>query len=195
MSDSKESFMNHIKESFMNHIPEPWERQPNESSRAFEAFAVYRDMGAERSYAKTSQKLGKNKTTIDQWGRNNQWVSRIAAWDDEQDRLTREALVKGITAMRKNHVDMAEAMLIKATEALERLPVDEMNMADIARAVDVASKLERLSRGEPTERTESRNDASGGVTIYLPEKDDLSNLSTDELRQLESIMGKLNPPN
>ena len=195
MSDSKESFMNHIKESFMNHIPEPWERQPNESSRAFEAFAVYRDMGAERSYAKTSQKLGKNKTTIDQWGRNNQWVSRIAAWDDEQDRLTRETLIKGITAMRKNHADVAYEMLQKARAALQSLPLEEMTMTDIARAVDVASKLERLSRGEPTERTESRNDASGGVAIYLPEKDDLSNLSTDELRQLESIMGKLNPPN
>ena len=165
-------------------VPEPWERQPNESERAFEAFTVYRDMGAERSYAKSGKKLGKSKTIIERWGRVYRWAERIEAWTDEQDRLTREALIKGITAMRKNHTDVAYEMLQKARAALQSLPLEEMTMTDVARAVDVASKLERLSRGEPTERTESRNEIGGGVTIIT---DPYGELTTEELRKLAKL--------
>ncbi len=146
-----------------NELPKPWERQPNESFQAFEAFAVYRDMGTERSYPKTSQKLSKNLTSIKQWGVKNNWISRVKAWEDEQDRLIRESLTKGIAHMRKTHADLASAMLVKAAKALRDLPTDEMTPKDIATMVDVGAKLERLSRGEATEKTENKTEIGGGI--------------------------------
>ena len=47
--------------------PELWERQDGETAQAFQAFAEYRDMGAERSLAKVAQKLGKSKPLMERW--------------------------------------------------------------------------------------------------------------------------------
>ena len=160
--------------------PQPWERQPKETDVAFEAFTVYRDMGADRSYVKVSQKLGKSRTIIDRWGRTHGWAVRIEAWTAEQDRIMRDELIKGVTAMRKNHTNIAAAMLTKALDALEMIPADDMTMQDIARAVDVAAKLERLSRGEATERTEGQTELTGKLAVAV---DPFEGLTTEELRE------------
>ena len=165
-------------------LPEPWERQPKESDVAFEAFVTYRDMGTERSHAKVAQKVGKNKGLISRWSRVHGWTARIEAWTDEQDRIVREELVKGITTMRKNHTAIAEQMLIKALKALQKLPIEEMTPGDIAKTVDVAAKLERLSRGEATERTEGSASVNGKITIA---SDPYDELTTEELRKLARL--------
>ena len=46
---------------------DPWERQPHESAKAYEAFCSYRDMGSSRSTAKVQQEIGKSKRLIDRW--------------------------------------------------------------------------------------------------------------------------------
>ena len=162
-------------------VPDLWERQPDETEKAFAAFVEYRDMGADRSHAKVAQKLGKTKGLIDRWGRTHGWAVRIEAWTDEQDRQTREELTKGITNMRKNHVDIAKQMLIKSLKALQMIPVEEMSMQDIARAVDIAAKLERLSRGEVTERTEGSTTVGGRLTVS---NDPYEEMTTEELKKL-----------
>ena len=165
-------------------LPAPWERQPNESDVAFEAFVEYRDMGVKRSCAKVAKELSKSTTMINRWSSVHGWGARINAWTNEQDRLTREELTKGVAAMRKNHADIAVHMLDKALKALQRIPTEELTMQDIARAVDVASKLERLSRGEVTERTEGRNTIGGRMTVI---SDPYVDLTTEELRKLARL--------
>ena len=41
-----------------------WERQKGESAQAYEAFVLYRDLGAERSHVKVAQQLGKSLSLI-----------------------------------------------------------------------------------------------------------------------------------
>lgn len=162
------------------YIPQPWERQPKESDVAFAAFTVYRDMGPDRSIPKVAQKCTKNVSLIKRWSSTHRWAVRIEAWTDEQDRLMREELIKGVTVMRKNHTDIAVSMLTKALDALGMIPAVDMTMQDIARAVDVAAKLERLSRGEATERTESQTELTGKMTVAT---DPFEGLTTEELRE------------
>ena len=45
----------------------PWERQFNESRKAFEAFCVYRDMGPARSGEKVARELSKSAQLIRRW--------------------------------------------------------------------------------------------------------------------------------
>ena len=58
--------------------------------------------------------------------------------------------------------------------------------------VDIASKLERLSRGEATERTEGKRTIAGTVqaNLKMPEID-FSGLTDSELEQLDEFIYKL----
>ena len=165
---------------------EPWERQDGETAKAFEAFAIYRDMGPDRSLRKVVQSLNKNLTTIAEWSSKYDWVNRVAAWDAEQDRIARQQQINDIKKMRKRHAGIAAAMLVKAATALQRIPEDEISASEISRMVDVASKLERISRGDVGEVIEERNggDAISPVQIYIPtnnreKKDDFDDLEVE----------------
>ena len=65
------------------------ERREDESDQSFEAFARYRDMGANRSCAKVGYELGKSKTIMDRWSSKHNWVRRVVEYDVEEDRLWR----------------------------------------------------------------------------------------------------------
>lgn len=155
--------------------PQPWDRRQNETSKAYEAFCEYRDMGTQRSLSKVAEKLQKSETLMGRWSRTYGWVERAAAWDAEQDRIAREIAQKEqaeeIKKMRKRHADLANAMLIKAAKALARLPEDEIKATDVSRMVDTASKLERISRGDVGEVVEERDggQSAPAVTFYMPD--------------------------
>ena len=149
----------------------PWEPLEVETSKAYEAFSIYRDMGISRTLTKVAEELQKSDTLIARWSRTHNWVERAAAWDAEQDRIMREEQVQEIKKMRKRHAEMAYSMIIKAAKALKRIPYDEIKAADISRMVEVGSKLERISRGDVGEVIEERNggDAPPAVTFYMPD--------------------------
>lgn len=150
--------------------PEPWERQDGESTRAYEAFALYRDMGVDRSLRKVAQQLNKSLTIVAKWSTESEWIKRVAAWDAEQDRIARQAQVEEIKKMRKRHAEVANSMIIKAARALNRMKEEDIKPADISRFIEVASKLERLSRGDTSEVIEERDggEAEPAVTFYMP---------------------------
>jgi hypothetical protein len=70
----------------------PWDRQPNESPKAFEAFAIYRDMACQRSLAAAGWKLHKSRSLLSRWSAAHGWVKRVAAWDAWNDRESRKEL-------------------------------------------------------------------------------------------------------
>lgn len=152
-------------------MPKPWERQPGESDKAFEAFCTYRDMGSERTLQKVGEKLGKSKTLMDRWSSENKWVDRVSAWEDEQDRILRQEQIKDIKKMRQRHADLAMKMLEKALEGIQYLEPEELNAVSISRLVEVASKLEQKSRGDTTDAVEMREaeeKQASPVMFYMP---------------------------
>jgi len=60
----------------------PWDREPNESPQAFEAFG---DLPL-------AWKLSKSKTLLSRWSAAHGWVKRVAAWDAYNDRESRNEL-------------------------------------------------------------------------------------------------------
>lgn len=166
-------------------MAKPWERQPEETSKPFEAFCVYRDMGPGRSLSQVAEKLSKSETLIARWSGTYDWVERAAEWDSEQDRIARKAQLDEIIKMRKRHAKIAERALEKVAEAIENIQPIGMKDSDVARLMEAASKLERISRGDVGDVVEERDggEAINPVTIYIPDnnrsraKDDFDDLT------------------
>ncbi|WP_195985365.1 hypothetical protein [Clostridium sp. D33t1_170424_F3] len=123
-----------------------WERQPGESAKAYEAFASYRDFGAERSIQKVSQALSKSLTLIKRWSSEWNWVERSRAWDNELAQQAKAAAVKRVRDMTGRHINIAMQLQKKALEALAALDLEEMSPKDIKEFIKAATELERANR-------------------------------------------------
>lgn len=156
--------------------PKPWERQPNETPKAFDAFSVFRDLDPQtRSGVIVAERLGKSYSLMQKWSQKYGWVSRAAAYDEERDRVKREAeqkaQIEDIKKMRKRHTAVAVKMIDTAEAALNAIDPADVKPADVTRLMDIATKIERISRGDVGEVIEERHGESVGpaVTFYIPD--------------------------
>jgi hypothetical protein len=154
----------------------PWEQQPRESSRAFGAFSVYRDLGPRRSlraaaaafYERSAAALERQ---VDKWSRAFRWVERANAWDRHLDAEACQAQEQARREMAERHVREARALQAKALERLRALRPEELEPADLLRYIVEAAKLERLALGEPDtlQRHEVTGPGGGALRFSLEE--------------------------
>lgn len=168
----------------------PETKKKNEGPEAFEAFAIYRDMGIGRSNAAVAQQLGKSKALMDRWSSAHSWVKRVHAHDLELDRRKRLGDLRAVETMRKRQTMIAlkmqdlgymelEKMLTHAEAAkTKRSSIDDKLVLQL---IDQGAKLERLNRGEPGEIVQ----ANSGDGI------DLSGLTLAELKTLRAVRSKI----
>jgi len=133
-------------------MKQPWERLDNESSKAYRAFCVYRDLGPDRSIDKAMAAVGqKNRRTWGEWCSKYNWVERAAAYDSYLEAEKRKEKEREILDMARRHATLAMAFQEKVAKALQMIDPSDLSPRDLARWLEVATTLERLSRGEPTE--------------------------------------------
>lgn len=172
----------------------PWERQPTETDMAWEAFVVYRNLGpTKRSQVETAKVLSKHPGTLTPWSAEHQWVLRAHAYDQWVDRQNLMAEAEARKEMRKRHIQMAMSLqgaaalalnkIIKAEQQGEQLTLKPGEMKELA---ELGLKIERLNRGEPDSITEQKVEIDKPVTVVH----DYSALSSDDLRQLKSLLLK-----
>lgn len=152
----------------------PWEQQPGETAKMYEAFQAYLFMktdDSDRSLRKVAHDLNKSLTHIGNISKKNNWVERVEAWDSYQLKLAHQDQLKEIKKMRKRHATIATTMLTKVTKKMQQMEAEELTPQDIKAWVDVATKLERLSRGDSSEVIEERDggQALNPVQVYLPD--------------------------
>jgi hypothetical protein len=127
---------------------ESWERQSGESVQAFEAFAVYRDLGPARSVTKAARELGKSRSLLGRWSRQFAWVMRAAAYDREQDRLFLAEQAQARRDIARRHAKLAQAVQSKAVARLQTLDPRELSPSELLRYIQVAAEIERRAVGE-----------------------------------------------
>ena len=86
-----------------------WDKQQNESQKAFDAFAMYRDL-EKRSFKAIAEKLNCSPQNIFQWSSRFNWKGRCDAFDVEQDRQQRAEFARNRVRMRERHRALAVAM-------------------------------------------------------------------------------------
>ncbi|MBA4148493.1 MAG: hypothetical protein H0X66_10305 [Verrucomicrobia bacterium] len=158
-----------------------FEQQPKESAKAFEAFSVYLNLGAERSLSAVGRKLGKSVGLMERWSSRYGWPERVQAHGAHLaivEREATEALARGKAAewltrqqcLREREWALHEKCMAAAERALgvfmEREKVFA-TLGDIARIVEVASKMGRLASGMATEKTEVTGEDGGPIRVDL----------------------------
>lgn len=144
-----------------------WKRLPSDTDKSFEAFALYRDMGASRSLKAVAEKLEKSETIIGRWSGQHNWVSRVAAYDasldeklldknaERQERI-RENAVKDYEFLRKS-IDNFKANL----EAVRFVGVNAYEMNTLLELMKKADDYARRAVGLPDKVTEQKLEHTG----------------------------------
>jgi hypothetical protein len=155
-------------------MSEIWDRQAGESSKAYEAFCAYRDLGADRSLEKAGKMLSKHRSKkwLCEWSAKYNWVERAKAYDDYIERIKREEKEKAILEMADRHAKLAMAFQQRIAQRLQEIDPDELSPGDMIKWLDVATKLERLSRGEPTEIGKQEVSLPPVVEVVLDDGDE-----------------------
>lgn len=146
-----------------------YERQERESKQAFEAFTVYRNMGITRSLKEVANQLGKHRSLIERWSKENGWVERVQSFDDEMDR---KAILKNEQERKEmivKHTEIARRILEKVKIAVEALDPKTLTPNELIKLFEMAVKIERLSRGESTDISAITH--SGEVNETMDEHD------------------------
>lgn len=140
---------------------DPWERQKGESQKAYEAFVVYRDLGAERSVTKVAQQLNKSRTLIGRWSSDWNWVERCRAYDNSLDEAARRKALKKYQDMTARHIRIALQMQEKALADMSDLPDGALSPKDILQFLDKALAIEKAARMEDAGITGGKKPDSG----------------------------------
>ena len=119
--------------------PDPWEQLPEETSRAYEAFRRFRDLGSARSLRQLEGKAG----TLRKWSLRFRWPERARAWDTEQYRLEDARRLDDIRSMGQTHRQIARAMIAAGLRTLQEQPALTPHQA--ARLLDIGTRLERAA--------------------------------------------------
>ena len=83
-----------------------YDRETDESAKAFEGWTIYRDLGAERSLQKASEMYyghGGNVGQFERWSRRYGWVARARAFDDEREMIRRSAIEDHLKTQAEDH--------------------------------------------------------------------------------------------
>lgn len=163
-----------------------WERLPSDTDKSYEAFCVYRDMGANRSHTKVAQELSKSVALIHRWSSDHDWINRVSAYDDYMRDMLRqqnEAKRVQIQADALSDYDAIRKAIDKRIRVLEEVDYQSStsDLHDLISLMEHANAYARLNSGLPDRITENNNRQSGNLKV------------THDIPQLpDSILDKLN---
>ncbi len=148
---------------------QPWERQPNETDRAWAAFQVYYNMPpSERSHDaayRERYKKGPNAhatKTFRTWSNHHDWKNRAGAWDRHLDDIERAVTEQERVEWRKDRRSLLRTFLTTVTQAIENFDPTDVRMNQLTSAVEMITQEMRAEMDDlPTEK----HQISGGVAI------------------------------
>lgn len=174
---------------------QPWERQPQESSHAYNMFCMYRDMPpSERSYKALILALGKSKNNkhIHLFGSDHKWVPRAAAWDFHIERARLAATETYQVEMAMRHAEISKSMLDKLTERIRTIDIRLLGPKEIAQWLDIGVKVERLSRGLQSDDVTHVSINQTNNVLTLSDQEIMSALANEGIRTSRGTTKVLN---
>jgi hypothetical protein len=170
---------------------ERWDKLPQESQRAFDAFTKYRD-AERRSFKNIADQLNCSAQNIYQWSSRHDWKGRCDAYDIEQDQTQRAELARSRVRMRERHLRLSHAMQGVAAAALsewqqrilQKRPLD-LAPEQIALLCKCAVELENRTIGSEIERGVVAINVIYGEHRYEDEKGEMHVVPAMPIEQFE----------
>lgn len=132
-------------------MAKPYERRDDETVQAYEAFALYRDLGAARSIDAVAKELGKSNQLIGRWSRVHDWVMRSRAYDEYIDAQARRKVdneaIKRRADMLKRHALSGKVLQQKGVDYISKQGIDKST--DAISAIAKGIEIERKAEGFP----------------------------------------------
>ena len=116
-----------------------------------DAFDVYMGLGPDRSYEAVAKRYGVSKRAVTKRAAKEKWQERVSKIEQKARESSDKKVQESLEAMNDRHLKMTQAIQGKALQALREMALDSA-MGGV-RALDQAIRLERLIRGEPSDRT------------------------------------------
>jgi hypothetical protein len=139
-------------------LQKPWDRQPQESHKAFAAFVIYRNLAGDRTYQEVAQMLRCSGSNVRRWAAKWAWNFRAHEWDTYQDQKAQEALIRERVRMAERQAQNGMTMQSIAAAEMERLLSSleasklgkrrGLSASEIAKFMEIGSRIERSARGE-----------------------------------------------
>lgn len=171
--------------------PHPWERQPEESGKAYRAFVTYRDLGLDRTLERAAADCGKHVSLLRRWSARYGWRLRVLAWDDEQAREMDAALRQRRRAAYERQARDAEqlqrlgmarlASVVKRDPATGEPALDEnISARDAMAAYKLGLEIQRALESAPEKRVEQDGE-------HLAQEE-LRRMSNEQLMELLALL-------
>lgn len=118
-----------------------------------DAFSFYVSLGPRRSYDAVAAKYGASRRGVADHAKREHWQERVAKLETRARADAETKAAESLEAMNQRHLQEARFLQSRGLEGLKsgRLELYAAN----GRLVELGVKLERLVRGQATERTES----------------------------------------
>lgn len=124
----------------------PWERLPDESSKAYHAFCLYLWDGHWRSIRKVADVLGKGvsyEKQLEKWSAKFNWFERTQAFDTYVDELLMRQYLAEQQVTFERHIEHARILEEKVFDELMSRDLKELKPSELTRLYDIAGKIER----------------------------------------------------
>ena len=162
-----------------------WDQRIDESSKAFEAFCTYRDMGTGRSLRKLSRMTNCHLSTLGEHSKKYDWQSRVVAWDTHLDQISQHNQAAELKEMKRRQIELAIRAQETAAKGLElflaeltKNPKAICKPEGLARLLDSGCRLERLNRDEPEQ------------SLEISHHQDFDQLEEEELETMRRLIAK-----
>ena len=158
----------------------PWNMQPGETPKAYQAFEVYRDLGAERSVERAASALSKTRQNLVIWASRFDWAARVRAYDEHVAARAADKAVETAASVRARQAQHAKAIQFRAMQKFATVTPEGMSVGEATRAWQVGAEVERKALGIDEK-------------VFVLRRDEVDPEEAarliEELRRLEAIEG------